>query len=151
MSTHAFIGLQMPDGKVRYIYCHSDGYVEHTGVTLQEHYTDRAKVEELIALGDISWLGKDIGEKHNFEERKPEWVRAYHRDRGEDLNPPEVVMTRGAFFAADGGAEYWYMFNTIGHWWMRDRSSIEPQLLMNVIAEAKSSQPAAPTADSPQS
>ena len=47
------------------VYCHWDGYLEHNGAILQEHY-DSAKANQLVALGDISSLGPNIGEQHPF-------------------------------------------------------------------------------------
>jgi len=39
------------------IYCHWDGYVNHNGMILKEHYD---KVQELIALGGLSSLESKI-------------------------------------------------------------------------------------------
>ena len=67
MATRSRIGILNDDGTVDSIYCHWDGYLSHNGKILFEHYTDPAVVQELIALGDISSLGIDIGEKHPFD------------------------------------------------------------------------------------
>ena len=77
------------------VYCHWDGYLEHNGAILQEHY-DSAKANNLVALGDLSSLRPNIGEKHAFSqfEVPAEEVEAYKtltedmctfygRDRGE--------------------------------------------------------------------
>lgn len=79
------------------IYCHSDGYVLGVGQTLFNHYQDETKIDELLALGDISMLGEKIGEKHDFDspfrgglqigsleyQEFYNTVLAYGRDRGE--------------------------------------------------------------------
>lgn len=100
MSTRSRIGIQDADGSIRSVYCHSDGYLTHVGQTLLDHYSDAAKVEELIALGGLSCLGSEIGEQHSFDEPRYEfqpgynaarakqienWTVAYNRDRGETL------------------------------------------------------------------
>ena len=47
------------------VYCHWDGYLDHNGRILLEHY-DSSKANQLVALGDLSSLGTQIGEKHPF-------------------------------------------------------------------------------------
>jgi len=88
MGTRSMIAIQNPYSKdVRAIYCHWDGYLEHNGSILHKHYSSSPKVNNLIALGDMSSLRKHIGQKHSFDERKPEtedFCTFYTRDRGED-------------------------------------------------------------------
>ena len=60
MSTNPLICKQYSDGSIGGIYCHWDGYPEHVGVLLQEHYSDNDILNKLIKLGNISSLGKDI-------------------------------------------------------------------------------------------
>ena len=98
MSTRSAIMAEL-DGRCIGVYCHSDGYPEGVGATLLEHYTDEAKLRELLALGDLSSLDAEIGEKHAFStlrrdlpEEQQIWTRAYHRDREEpweDVKPDE--------------------------------------------------------------
>lgn len=83
MSTRSAIIVKYSDSKFTGIYCHSDGYPSYNGKLLLEHYTDLKKIEELLALGDISSLAPEIGEKHDFDACDAETVRAYGRDRGE--------------------------------------------------------------------
>src|SRR5574340_739754 len=88
MSTRSNIGIINRDGSVEMIYCHSDGYPEYNGRILLESYTNEDKIRELMALGDISSLGPEIGKKHDFDAwpRVPgteNWTLAYGRDRGE--------------------------------------------------------------------
>ena len=56
MGTRSRIGIELPDGQVRSVYCHWDGYPEHNGRILIQHYTQREDVEKLIAGGSISSL-----------------------------------------------------------------------------------------------
>lgn len=84
MATRSNIGKKLPDGSIRYIYCHFDGYESGVGATLKEHYLDEKKVDALLDLGSLSSLGSEIGEKHDFnKEVNPNWCRAYGRERGD--------------------------------------------------------------------
>lgn len=83
MSTRSNIGIRNLDGTVEYIYCHFDGYPEHNGKILTENYTNINRVNELLKLGDLSVLGKFIGEKQDFDNRVRDYCLAYGRDRGE--------------------------------------------------------------------
>jgi hypothetical protein len=96
MGTRSTIALEYADGTVDQIYCHWDGYLDHNGRILQDHYSDPFKLRELIDLGDMSSLRPEIGEKHAFSqfELRAEEVAGYKlltenmctfygRDRGE--------------------------------------------------------------------
>ena len=83
MSTRSNIGIRNADGTIKYIYCHFDGYPEHNGKILTENYTNINRVNELLKLGDLSVLGKFIGEKQDFDNRVRDYCLAYGRDRGE--------------------------------------------------------------------
>ena len=87
MATRSAIGIQQEDGSVIGIYCHWDGYVDHNGRILNDHY-DRDKTMALMDLGDLSVLGKELGEKQDFDSPTDRnWCLAYGRDRGErDIN-----------------------------------------------------------------
>ncbi len=56
MGTRSTIALEFADGTVEQVYCHWDGYLEHNGKILAEHYMDPFKVKELLALGGFSSL-----------------------------------------------------------------------------------------------
>jgi hypothetical protein len=122
MSTNSFIGFKRPDGKVVYIYCHWDGYLENNGQILAEHYTDINKIKELIELGNLSQLGPNIGEKHTFAEHDkfhklevdPGWCLAYGRDR-EDILTKAKICTVEEFWAKD---KWVYLFED-GEWAFR--------------------------------
>ena len=66
MGTRSSIAIKTEDG-IKAIYCHWDGYVDHNGKILKEFYKTTDKVEALIALGDISSLREEVGEKHDFD------------------------------------------------------------------------------------
>ncbi len=68
MSTNARIGLEiLPGERVESIYTHWDGYPSHHGTLLLGHWNSREKVRELLALGDLSVLGKQVGQAHPFD------------------------------------------------------------------------------------
>jgi hypothetical protein len=88
MSTNSRIAILNENNSVESVYCHWDGYLSNNGNILFNHYKDEAKVRELIALGQISSLEKNvkpIGSSHSFENKETGCTVAYHRDRGEDL------------------------------------------------------------------
>lgn len=115
MGTRSHVGMLQSDGTVRAIYVHWDGYVEGVGATLMNHYTDPKKIEALIALGSLSCLGEELGEKHDFDNREHDtWCKAHHRDRGEDL---EIDTHKNVDFYlcgkndSCGGGEWRYLWD----------------------------------------
>lgn len=122
MGTRSLIGKLNPDGSVDYIYCHWDGYVSNNGVLLFAYYDTAEKVADLIALGGISSLRGEIGEKHDFDDskisRQNDWCTAYHRDRDEELDVIHAE-TEDEFWKASIGTEYWYLFKD-GQWWVQE-------------------------------
>ena len=117
MATRSRIGIENENGTVSSIYCHWDGYPEHNGKLLKEHYTDRSKVEQLIALGDISSLGEEVAPtgEHTFDKPQPGVTVAYHRDRGEDFQAARVDKNPESYFTSDI-EEYGYLFTKNGEW-----------------------------------
>ena len=129
MSTNSRIGIMHGD-KVKSVYCHWDGYLEHNGQILQDHYNS-AKANMLVALGDLSSLRPELGEKHAFsqfdlpaeeveayKELTRDWCTFYGRDRGEADTEWKVANTFEEFLEqADGcGAEYYYIMKD-GVWY----------------------------------
>ena len=126
MGTRSRIGVMHGD-KVKSIYCHWDGYLQHNGRILQEHY-DSARANHIVALGDMSSLQAAIGEKHAFSKHdvpnievrvhNDEWCTFYGRDRGETGTDFKVTHTFAEFLEqADGcGAEYYYIMRD-GVWY----------------------------------
>ena len=123
MGTRSMIAIQNPYNKtVRAVYCHWDGYLEHNGSLLQKHYADSSKVNNLIALGDLSSLRAEIGEKHAFSqfELRAEEVAGYKlltenmctfytRDRGEST-PFQVFKTLAEAEEHYTWSDYFYCF-----------------------------------------
>ena len=94
MATRSNIAMKTQDGKIVSVYCHWDGYVANNGKILLENYDNIEKIEALVALGSISSLGEQIGEKQDFDDRstqKDNWTLFYSRDRGEQLSVQEYA------------------------------------------------------------
>ena len=117
MATRSRIGIELEDGTVKSIYCHWDGYPEHNGRILNEHYLDRVKVLELVELGDISKLGANVtaAELNDLNNPQPDVTIAYHRDRGEDYVKPRIDSNIKSFFAGDI-EEFGYVFTNDENW-----------------------------------
>lgn len=114
MSTRSNIGMLMPDGTVRGIYCHFDGYPEHHVPLLTEHYATAERVAALIDLGDISTLDREIGDAHSFDSCPDGWCNAYGRDRGEK-NVGADDYGSISEFDREANNDYAYLF-TAGAW-----------------------------------
>lgn len=86
MSTRCLIVRENPDGSFDAISVHF-GHPARIGPLLTRHYTDEAKIAQLLALGALSHLGEEIGKKQNFNQPNSKWCLAYERDRGDDPIP----------------------------------------------------------------
>jgi len=149
MGTRSRIGV-MHGEKCKSVYCHWDGYLAHNGAILQEHY-DSAKANHLVALGNLSSLGKEIGEKHvfsQFELRAEEvqaykeltenWTTFYMRDREEKDQEFEVSHSLDEFLeqCIECGAEYYYIMKD-GEWYCGDTYAHTPlSMRLTLLTEA---------------
>jgi hypothetical protein len=117
------IAIQNPYNKtVRAVYCHWDGYLKHNGAILQKHYSQSPKVNNLIALGDISSLKAEIGIQHAFssldvpkvdqeayDKEHGNSCTFYTRDRGEDT-PFKVFKNLAEATEYYTWSDYFYCF-----------------------------------------
>ncbi len=145
MATRSVIGVMHGD-VCKAVYCHWDGYIDHNGVILQEHY-DSVKANHLVSLGDISSLGPEIGEKHDFSQFESNisseeydklygnMTTFYGRDRGEEGTDYKVFHSYDAFvdFFNGCGAEYAYIMNQ-GVWYVKAYSG-DLEILAEVLAK----------------
>ena len=135
MATRSAIGVMHGD-KCKAVYCHWDGYLDHNGRILLEHY-DSAKANNLVALGDISSLGSEIGEKHDFDVRFTKgaigenWTKFYGRDRGETGVDFKVFHNDKELFEGID-AEYFYVMKD-GVWYVSQGD--EWEVLSEAIAK----------------
>lgn len=119
MGTRSTIAIQNDDGTVTGIYCHWDGYLSHNGRILNVYYNIENQVRELIALGDLSSLGEDIGEKVDFNRAPDGQCVAYGRDRGEYLNTAAQTYSSWDQLISDNGQEYDYLYVPGDGWRVR--------------------------------
>jgi hypothetical protein len=116
MATRSLIGKLNSDGTVTCIYCHWDGYPSHNGVLLQEYWDTPFKVDQLLALGDLSSLGSEIGEQQDFNGfRNRDWCMAYGRDRNQS-NTGAKTVSREDFFGDGDYIDYFYLYNEDFEW-----------------------------------
>jgi hypothetical protein len=142
MATRSVIGVMHGD-VCKAVYCHWDGYLDHNGVILLEHY-DSVKANHLVSLGDISSLGEEIGEKHPFsyigvmdvkeyEDKYGRMTTFYGRDRDEENVSWKTMTNWSQFedFFNGCGAEYAYIMRD-GVWYVKQYSG-ELELLAEVL------------------
>jgi len=115
MSTNSTIAFENEDGTVFQISCHWDGYIEHNGRLLYEHWQDPVKILQLMQLGDLSSLGKEIGRQQNFSNRNNDWCLAYGRDRNESDVGARNFENFDQYTMYGDFAEYNYVFRN-GRW-----------------------------------
>ena len=153
MATRSTIAILRDNGEVAKVYCHWDGYLEHNGELLVKHYDTADKVEALIAGGDISSLGSQIGEKHPFdtydksklsaedlalaERAEAEgWTMYYGRDRGETGVEPKVYASLSLYEKNAQMEEYNYCF-IYGEWYYISYDGIVRSVKEGLAALAK--------------
>ena len=105
MSTKSAIGYLTPNGNVRAIYCHWDGYVNGgVGETLVTEWQSAYRVAQLVESGHMSQLGIDL-KSSVF----------YGRDRGEtDVSPEEFESMYQFSSSYLGECEYVYLYTRDG-------------------------------------
>jgi hypothetical protein len=125
MATRSRIAIENQDGSVTSIYCHWDGHIETNGRILDEAFNTANKLNALIALGDISSLGRSI-----------EDTKAYARDLGEDLNQTTYEGVEDLFESGfNSGEEYVYCFIKDGRWLVNEYGSNNVAVLEEALEE----------------
>ena len=119
MSTRSYIGIELDDGRILGSYCHSDGYLTYNGAMLLDHYSDRAKVEKLVSLGDMATLNERIDPNpdsvHSFEDRQEGVTVFYGRDRREKGTEPKIIDLND-INSPDSWIEYCYVYGKDDKW-----------------------------------
>lgn len=144
MGTRSTIALEFADGSVQQVYCHWDGYLDHNGSILLEHYTDPFKVRDLIDNGDLSSLRPEIGVKHPFDyewARRDEYEAAYGnmttfyaRDRGETGVSARTFANFNDYANNHQYEEFEYILRKDGQWYVSQYDT-EYVPLADAIAE----------------
>ena len=115
MSTRSVIGILQDDKTVNSVYCHFDGYPEHTGYFLKKFFDTKQKVENLISNGDISCLVSKQDwnrEKHPTINNKQVYKTLWYVDRPESWESikPQKHNNLTEFFERDCFDEFKYLF-----------------------------------------
>lgn len=118
MSTRSAIGIRLPNGSIKGVYCHWDGYLSYNGVILATEYQDKEKVLKLVNLGDLSSLGEKIepnpNEPHTFEHTQKGVCCFYGRDRGEKGVEARTFANEEDFVKTYDWSEYFYLLEPEG-------------------------------------
>lgn len=107
MATRSLIGSVQPNGTIKTIYCHWDGFPGNNGKILLQAYNTPIKVEELIEDGDLSSLGWTWETCRHYSSRGDSW---------ELIQPREVEVGHLNALAYECNAEYVYVFNDEFEW-----------------------------------
>jgi hypothetical protein len=115
MATRSRIAVELPDGKVKSVYCQWDGYPNGVGKDLLKRgFNSTREVEEFIDEGDRSTV--DL---------------SYNEWRGEDC-PPLEHNSAEEFFKSDI-EEYGYLYTIKGEWIVKGQYQPVDGLLENQI------------------
>ena len=133
MATRSVIAKLDSKG-IKAVYCHNDGYLEYNGRLLNTHYTNENKVDKLLAEGDISSLGREIGIKTDFNSscynKGDDFAyqcKFYARDRDEKGTEAQefkddIALLDSDLVSASNGFVYLYAFGT---WFVYDNQTIK--------------------------
>ena len=121
MSTRSFIAKQTGEDEYLTVYCHSDGYLIYNGALLLDCYNTPEQVDELLKLGDLSYLAESLhpnpGMPHAFDydKRQSGVTVAYGRDRG-DKDVTARKMTMAQLDDPNNWTAYVYIFTQENKW-----------------------------------
>ena len=121
MSTRSFIAKQIGKDAYLTVYCHSDGYLTYNGALLLDCYNTPEQVDELLKLGDLSYLAESLHPNpdypHSFDygERQQGVTVAYGRDRG-DKDVAARKMTMAQLDDPNNWTAYVYIFTQENKW-----------------------------------
>lgn len=122
MSTRSGIGVVMPDGSVRGIYCQYDGGLWRGGVgwMLATFYASTERACELVNLGDCLQLQPGLGQRHKFGKAPANWSTFYGRDCDERDSEFRMYRDVEQFVserAGCGSVEFLYLWGLEGEGW----------------------------------
>jgi hypothetical protein len=124
MATRSTITMKRNDGTFAQTYCHSDGQPDYNGRILMEYYNNPVRLAKLIALGDLSILGPELGppegKDHSFYAPIRGICVAYGRDRGESGVAAQIYLDEEDFLTHRSHEEYDYLFAD-GVWWVNGK------------------------------
>jgi len=112
MVTQSTISIELENGTVLCSYCYRNGFLNHNGKILLEHYQDPLLVRELISFGGMLSLGKTIASTKFYirdygkseEEHRAKEYSSFH-DYLEDID--ELFHEFNYILRQDGN---WYVY-----------------------------------------
>ena len=120
MGTRSTIALEFADGTIGQVYCHWDGYLEHNGKILRDHYSDPFKLRDLIDLGDLSMHSGNFGTKHDFDSRVEGAFTFYMRDHNEVDTEARYFTSYQDYLDNYQDEEYNYILRRDGNWYVSE-------------------------------
>ena len=103
MSTNAILAYPNTDGTIHATYVHYDGYIEHTGRMLANHYNDGVAAHSICHAGYLSCVEPTLKEsvENSVNRSKP----SVYESLDQMLND-----------LSDGPIEYIYLWTMNGKW-----------------------------------
>ena len=119
MRSSCSIAYQRDNGEIVCIYCHWDGYLAYVGQTLKLHYKDPETIEKLMALGDLSSLGKYPEVDPNgweYSKKGNDDLCVNYKSRGDRNCDAEVFPDYNAYikYATQSYLPFHYIFKDFG-------------------------------------
>ena len=132
MSTRCLIAVINQDGTGEYICVNCDGYPEWVGRLLITYHACREKADAILALGDLSSLGKVLdSEQGSLDQDDVIRTTAHHRDwqrEWEEVKPralkrgfidfDRILKESDCKFAYAFIARCWMVSNDVWHTWI---------------------------------
>lgn len=108
--TTAIIGFTNPDGTIKSIILNSDGFPDHAGEMLVEHFNTPELASRLIDGGDLRSIDTTIETCEYYKDRTgEEW---------DDIKPV-IYRSFGAFLNNKAGTDYLYLYQD-GKWHLKE-------------------------------
>lgn len=117
MASAVFICIRNTNGCVNGIFCHRNGELQYAGKTLNDYYFDKFRIERLLELGCLLYLGPTIGTKIDKDADYPidEQCIAMHRDLErdylvyEDYTLESILHSYSYIYIYEDGA--WFVYD----------------------------------------
>lgn len=128
MSTRSTIAIQAPNGTIRKVYCHFDGYISNNGMILSKHINTYDKWTALVHGGDLSGF-----ERFTADDNTIHYTPRHYKDmegRGnEEPMFPETYANLDAWKASIDHLfhEYNYIMLNNGSAWVIEGNYKKPE------------------------
>ena len=115
MHKKASIALELKDGTIKSIHCHTKGAPPEAGQVLARHITSISKVQSLLALGDLMAVEVDL--VSSLSEREPSLLgtQVCNEIRGQQESFVRTHTSRAQWLKySEGKVLYAYLHNRRG-------------------------------------